>query len=143
MNIYSRFLKHLCTKHLNLRIIGAWFCVHVNKIRSNLASFTITCAKDRRNLVLQIVFTCVVATTTKRSKFHSATLFLLRVYWETTTCMIKRYSNSITGLDRSWGFQEFKAPRFQDNQHMKVIRLSALSTGCLYPPGNILGTHFC
>jgi hypothetical protein len=34
---------------------------------------------------------------------------------------------------RPWGFQEVEAPRFQDNQHMKVARLSALRTGCLYP----------
>jgi len=26
---------------------------------------------------------------------------------------------------------------------MKVIRLSAVRTGRLYPPGNIPGTHFC
>ena len=26
---------------------------------------------------------------------------------------------------------------------MKVVRLSALRTGRLYPPGNIPGTHFC
>ena len=26
---------------------------------------------------------------------------------------------------------------------MKVVRLSALRTGQLYPPGNIPGTHFC
>ena len=30
------------------------------------------------------------------------------------------------------GFQEFEAPRFQDNRHMKVVRLSALCTGRLY-----------
>jgi hypothetical protein len=29
--------------------------------------------------------------------------------------------------------QEFEAPRFQDNRQMKVARLSALSTGRLYP----------
>jgi hypothetical protein len=40
----------------------------------------------------------------------------------------------MTGLDRPWGFQEVKAPRFQDNRHMKVVRLSALRTGRLYPP---------
>ena len=39
--------------------------------------------------------------------------------------------------------QEVEAPRFQDNRHMKVVRLSALSTGRLYPPGIIPGTHFC
>ena len=31
------------------------------------------------------------------------------------------------------GFQEDEAPRFQDNRHMKVVRLSALYTGHLYP----------
>jgi len=36
-----------------------------------------------------------------------------------------------------------EAPRFEDYQHMKVVRLSALRTGRLYPPGNIPGTHFC
>ena len=31
------------------------------------------------------------------------------------------------------GFQEVEAPRFQDNRHMKVVRLSPLRTGHLYP----------
>jgi hypothetical protein len=31
------------------------------------------------------------------------------------------------------GFLEIEAPRFLDNRHMKVVRLSALSTGRLYP----------
>ena len=31
------------------------------------------------------------------------------------------------------GFQEDEAPRFQDNRHMKVVRLSALRTGRFYP----------
>jgi hypothetical protein len=39
-------------------------------------------------------------------------------------------------------FQEVEAPRFQDNRHMKVVRLSALRTGRLYHPGNFPGTHF-
>ena len=52
------------------------------------------------------------------------------------------YSNPIRDLERPWGFQEFEAPRFQDNRHMKVVRLSALRTGRLYAPGNIPGTHF-
>jgi len=49
----------------------------------------------------------------------------------TQTALIK--SNPITGLDRPRGFQKVKAPRFQDNWHMKVVRLSALCTGRLYP----------
>jgi hypothetical protein len=55
----------------------------------------------------------------------------------------KRCSNPITGLDRPIGFQEVEAPRFQDTRHIKVVRLSALRPGRLYPPGIIAGTHFC
>ena len=44
----------------------------------------------------------------------------------------QRKSNPITDLDRPWGFQESEVPRFQDNQHMKVVRLSVLRTGRLY-----------
>ena len=40
---------------------------------------------------------------------------------------------SITGLDCPWDFQEDEAPRFQDNRHMKVVKLSALRTGRLCP----------
>ena len=41
---------------------------------------------------------------------------------------------ALTGL---WGFQEIGAPRFQDNQHLKVVRLSALHTGCLCPQDSV------
>ena len=36
-------------------------------------------------------------------------------------------------LDRPRGFQEVEAPRFQDSRHTKMVRLSALHTGRLYP----------
>jgi hypothetical protein len=52
-------------------------------------------------------------------------------------------SSPITGLDRPLGLEEVEAPRFLDNRHMKVVRLSALRTGRVYPPGNIPGTHLC
>ena len=55
----------------------------------------------------------------------------------------KAKSNTITGLDRPWGFQEAEAPRFQDSQHMKEVSMSALCTSRLYSPGNIPGTHLC
>jgi hypothetical protein len=46
-------------------------------------------------------------------------------------------------LHRPWGFQEVEAPRFIDNRHMQVVRMSGLRTGRLYPQGNVPGTHFC
>ena len=36
------------------------------------------------------------------------------------------------------GSRGLRLPRFQDNRHMKVVRLSALSTGHLYPQGIFL-----
>ena len=54
----------------------------------------------------------------------------------------KGKSNPRTGLHRSGGFQQVVVPRFQENRHMKVVRLSALHTlshrkysvrGCAYP----------
>jgi hypothetical protein len=51
-------------------------------------------------------------------------------------------SDHITGLDRPLGFQEVEAPRFLDNRHMKVVRLSAICTSRLYHPENTPGTHF-
>jgi hypothetical protein len=41
------------------------------------------------------------------------------------------------------GSSRLKLPEFEDSGHMKVVRLSALRTGRVYPPGNIPGTHFC
>jgi len=45
---------------------------------------------------------------------------------------LKRSSSPITGLDRPRSFQKVEVPRFQDNWHMNVVRLSALRTGRLY-----------
>jgi len=36
-------------------------------------------------------------------------------------------------MDKSWGFQDFDVAKFQDNRHMKVVRLSAQCTDRLYP----------
>jgi hypothetical protein len=55
----------------------------------------------------------------------------------------KKKGKKKESLYTPWGFQEIKAPRVQDNWHMKVVSLSALRTGRFYPPGNIPGTHLC
>ena len=39
--------------------------------------------------------------------------------------------------------RRLRLPRFRDNRYMKVVRLSALRTGRLYPSKNIPDTHFC
>ena len=65
---------------------------------------------------------------------------ILTKHWllgpDTPWCILLGTSNirvkSITGLDRRWGFQKVEAPRFQDSQHMKVVRLLALRAGRLY-----------
>jgi len=54
------------------------------------------------------------------------------VIWATNSDK-EAISNAITGLDRPSGFQEVEAPRFQDSRHLRVVRLSALRTGRLYP----------
>ena len=51
----------------------------------------------------------------------------------TTIVLYYSESNPITGLDRLRGFQDVEVPRFEDNRHIKVVRLSALHTGLLYP----------
>jgi len=45
----------------------------------------------------------------------------------------KGKANPITDLDRPCGFRRMKLLDFQDNRHMKVVSLSALRTGRLYP----------
>jgi hypothetical protein len=40
-----------------------------------------------------------------------------------------------------WGVREVKAPGYLDNRYIKVVRLSALRTGRLYPQ-EYPGTHF-
>ena len=45
-------------------------------------------------------------------------------------------------LDRPSSLQEAEAPRIHDDSlHMRAIRLSALPTSRLYPPGYIASTH--
>jgi len=51
----------------------------------------------------------------------------------------------ITSLDWPLGLQEVEASRISNTvcTAYTVYGLSALYTGCLYPPGDIPGTHFC
>ena len=48
---------------------------------------------------------------------------------------------------KAWAGREgctgLRLPEFVDRRNMKVVKLSASLTSCLYPPGNTSGTHFC
>jgi len=46
---------------------------------------------------------------------------------------VKGYGNPIADVERPWGFQEAEASIFQNNRNTKVVMLSALRTGRLYP----------
>jgi hypothetical protein len=50
--------------------------------------------------------------------------------WYKILCVFR--VKEIPSLDRPIGFQEVEAPRFHNNRHMKVVRLSAVRTGRLY-----------
>jgi len=66
------------------------------------------------------------------------------IYTHTRICVyIKSKAIPIQAWTGPEGSSRLRLPEFQDNQHMKVVSLSALRTGRLYPPGNIPGTHFC
>ena len=44
---------------------------------------------------------------------------------------------------RAVWLQEVKVPKFLDNRHFNVVRMSAQRTSRLYCPENIRGKHFC
>jgi hypothetical protein len=50
----------------------------------------------------------------------------------------KKKAFPATGLEGPLGFLKVEAPEFLDNRHMKVVRLSALRTGRLYPQEGFL-----
>jgi hypothetical protein len=78
---------------------------------------------------------------TKRSEREDDPLFhLVTRLRKTRTMTLKEKVKQ--SLDKSWEFQEFEAPRFQDRQRINVVRLLAVRIGHLYQPGYIPGTRF-
>ena len=79
-------------------------------------------------------------------------LFSSKIYvyftpiWQQATCTSirgKKVKQPPYKPGEAWEFQEVEISRFYDIRHMKVVRLSSLRTGRLYPTGNIPDTHFC
>jgi len=63
---------------------------------------------------------------------HGSTNIKLTVH-RTVSIKSKGKAIPLQAWKEPCGFQEAEAPRVQDNRHMKVVRLSALLTGPLYP----------
>jgi hypothetical protein len=80
----------------------------------------------------QIIYSRVVKEAKKREndRFVMSAKNKTKAMWQLIN---KEVGNPITGLDRPLGVQGVEAPRFLDNRHMQVVRLSALRTGRLYP----------
>ena len=61
-----------------------------------------------------------------------------------SVCAIVQASEdtSIESRPICYGSRRLRLPEFRDSRHMKVVNLSALRKGRLYPPGDIPDTHF-
>jgi hypothetical protein len=53
----------------------------------------------------------------------------MKVKDKSTNNPVKGQAFPLQAWTGPWGFQEFEAPEFPDNRHLKVVRLSALRTG--------------
>jgi hypothetical protein len=102
---------------------------HSNKLHGNkkvvTGSVSIICALSY-HLFVSVVLTFAsiaykeTSSVRGRTFMNNTDIYVLK---------LNSYSCPITGLDRPTGFQEVEAPRFLDNRHMKMVRLSALRTG--------------
>jgi hypothetical protein len=76
------------------------------------------------------------------------TVRIVQEAWWTLSSVWVRLENTVTTRVRTPVFlcrlrHQVEAARISGQQHMEVIRLSALRTGRLYLPGDIPGTGFC
>jgi len=63
-------------------------------------------------------------------KYHK---FNINTMFHCTFLKVKGKAIPLQALDRPEGFQEVEVPRFQDNRHMKVVRLSAHAPATFTP----------
>ena len=93
----------------------------------------------------QLPFTCnrIVRRMTQMCTNNSVFLNFSSVSIHKRTAFLKGKAIPLQTWTSPEVSQEVEAPRFQDNRHLKVVRLSATRTGCLYQPGNIHDTHLC
>jgi hypothetical protein len=105
-------------------------CPLINLLRLDFGTFSCN--------ILGGDFVRPLLTVRTQNSFFSKEVICVRTGQPTRCEYVRRQSYPITGLDRPRGFQEVEAPRFEENQHMKVEGLSALRTGRFYPQETIL-----
>jgi len=110
-------------------IIGTWVArtIETSVITWHKAQDSTLNVYRRPNIKLQLI-RCLCLAVSLYSALQAVVLRLKNDY--------KSRSNPYTFLCRPCWFQEFKAPRFQDSQNIKVVSLSDLHTGHLYPTRN-------
>jgi len=64
---------------------------------------------------------------------HNQKFYFIHLYYPILFNIIKGKAIPLQAWTGPRGFQEVEAPRCPDSRHMKVVRLSALRTGRLYP----------
>jgi hypothetical protein len=77
--------------------------------------------------------------TAERPSSHNrlCTKSVLTAHWEQLCQAIP-----VLAYISPYGSRRLRLPGLSDNRYIKLVRLSALCTGHLYPPGKIPGTHF-
>ena len=120
---------------------AAWEIIIFDQSRTSTA-LTAWTGKRFALFVAWIIWHLITKTTNKVQVFFCCGAAAQRGSWPPHSWGFLDHTQRRTTVGRT-PLDEWSAPIFQDNRRMKVVRLSALRTGCLYPPGNIPGTHFC
>ena len=74
--------------------------------------------------------------------FTTVEIDVTRLCYGIIWVMVRSSAISLQAWAGPQGSRSLRLPEFLDNPHMKVVCLSALGTGRLYPPGDIPDTHF-
>ena len=117
--IVAHLLSFVCVFPVSVLPLGCCLSTWIK----NVINWIELCWRNRRP---------VQESNTMSPEHESSFLSLHKHFWCLSLCgpvVWVNASNPITGLDRPVGFQEFEAPRFHNNRHMNLVRLSALWTG--------------
>jgi len=103
---------------------------------------------ERASVLPYTSITCRVYTSSIRYRIGAPPLKTTKEYWVSLQAEHMMYIGKgktipVQASTGPEGFKEFEAPTFHDSRYIKMVRLSSICTGRLYPAGNMSGTHFC